>query len=196
MRCRSPSPSAADAVDVGDAGADAVGVVEGLAGQLDVAVDAEVAHHRPRAGHRQTRPGALEVGRGVEATEPVVEHEGLVAPQFLAAMQDDRHALGGVAELVDVGRDRGDARDPEVPRGDGAPEPLGERQDEAAHAGVDVTARADRLGQGGDVGDGVHDALGVLRSRADDQHGVVVDVGGHGVDVGGPVGDAPASCGA
>ena len=44
-----------------------------------------------------------------------------------------------------------------------------------------------RSAAGGDVGDRVDDALRVLRRRADDQHGVVVDRRGHGVDVGPPI---------
>ena len=42
-------------------------------------------------------------GRRVEAAEPVVEHERLVAAQLLGAVQDHRRALRRVAELVQVG---------------------------------------------------------------------------------------------
>ena len=61
-------------------------------------------------------PAALHARRRVEAAEPVVEHERLVAAQLLRAVQEHRRALRRVAELVHVGRDRGDAVDPEVPR--------------------------------------------------------------------------------
>ncbi len=50
-----------DAVDLGDTRPHPVGVVEHRAGQLDVPIDAEVLHHRPRGRHRQARSGALEV---------------------------------------------------------------------------------------------------------------------------------------
>ena len=64
------------------------------------------------------RPGlaALHSRRRVEAPEPVVEHEGLVAAQLLVAVDEHRRALRRVAELVDVGRDRRDAGHAKVPR--------------------------------------------------------------------------------
>ena len=89
-------------------------------------------------------PGALQVRRRVEASEPAVEDERLVAPQLLRPVQDDRHALRDVAELVDVGRDRVHAVDPEVPRRHLPAEHLGERQHEPAHAGVDVAVGSHR----------------------------------------------------
>ena len=79
------------------------------------------------------------------------------------------------------------ALDAEVPRRDVTPEALGERQHEAAHAGVDVAVGADGCGQRGDRRDGVDDALRVLRRRPDDEHGVRSDGGRHRVDVGRPV---------
>jgi hypothetical protein len=142
---------------------------------------------RPRRGHRQARARALQVGRSVEAAEPAVEGPRLVATQLLRAMQDHRCALGRVAELVDVGRDRVHALDPEVPRRHVAAEHLGERQHEAAHAGVDVTVGADRRGQCRDRRDRIDDALRVLRRRADHEHRALVDRVGHRLDVGRPV---------
>ena len=100
-------------------------------------------HHGPRRGHRRPRPGALQVRRGVQPTQPAVEHERLERPQLLGAVDDDRHALGRVAELVDVGRDRVHAVDAEVPRRDVPTEQLGERQHEPAHARVDVAVGVD-----------------------------------------------------
>ncbi len=85
---------------------------------------------------------ALHVGRRVEPAEPVVEHERLVTTQLLAAVQDHRRALRRVPELVQVGRDRRDAVDPEVPRRHRLAEQLHEREDEPAHARVDVHPRA------------------------------------------------------
>ena len=131
----------ADALDHADAG------VDGELGEPEVALDAEVVERGPRGGHRQRRPGALHAGAGVEATEPVVEHEGLVAAQRLGAVEHHRRALRRVAELVQVGADRGDAVHPEVPRRHVVAELLDEREEEAAHAGVGVEAGARVGGQ-------------------------------------------------
>ena len=65
--------------------------------------------------HRERGAGALEPGRGVEAAEPVVEHEGLVPAQRLRAPAAGRraaqrerplHLLAGEARVVErAGRD-------------------------------------------------------------------------------------------
>ena len=85
------------------------------------------------------------------------------------------------------------AVDAEVPRRTVSSEQLGERQHEAAHAGVDVAVGADRGGELGDLGDRVDDALRVLRRRSDDEHGVRTDGGRHRLDVGPSSPRAPAS---
>ena len=176
-----------DAVDGVDAGTHLVGVLERLTGQLDVAVDAEMRHDRPGGRHRQAGPGALQVRRGVEAAEPAVEHERLVAAEVLVPVEHHGRPLRCIAQLVDVGGDRGDARDSEVPLGHVPAEPLGERQHEAAHAGVDVEVDAGLVGHGRELADRIDHALRVLRSRTDHQDRVLVDQRGHRIDVGRPV---------
>ena len=86
-------------------------------------------------------------GRPVDARRPVGVEEPLQVPPVGVAVQDHRRALGRVAVLVDVGRDLGDARDPEVPRRHRPAEVLEERQHEAADAAVDVAADAPLGGQ-------------------------------------------------
>jgi hypothetical protein len=78
---------------------------------------------------------------------------------------------------VEVGADRRDPRDAEVPWqpfGVDVARPLQEREREAAHARVDVAVHVPIDGDGGDVGHGVDHALGVLRRRRDDEHRLVV----------------------
>ena len=170
-----------DAVDHADAG------VDGELGEPEVALDAEVVERGPRRGHGQRGPCALHAGARVEAAEPVVEHEGLVAAQRLGAVEHHRRALRRVAELVQVGADGGDAVHPEVPRRHVVAQLLDEREQEAAHAGVGVEAGARVGGHGRELGDGVDHALRVLRRAAHHQHRVRPDGLRHGVDVGPPV---------
>jgi hypothetical protein len=125
-------------VDRHDPGPHQVRVDQRLLREVDVAVDAEVLHDSPRTRHRQTRTGALHVRRRIESTQPVVEHERLVLAGLLRVVEDDRHTLRRVAQLVNVRRNRGHPVNPKVPRQNVAPDSLGERQHEAAHAGVDM----------------------------------------------------------
>ena len=156
-----------------------------------VAVVAEVVQHGPGRRHGAARLRAEDARRAVGAAEPAVGDEHLVAPQLPGAVDDHGGALGRVAELVEVDRDRRDAIDGEVPRRDRLAEPreVGER--DPAHAGVDVAADVPLGGERGDRRDRVDHALRVLRRGADDEHGAVVDRGSHRVDVGPPVGAAP-----
>ena len=87
------------------------------------------------------------------------------------AVKHDRRTLRAVAVLVDVGRDLGDPFDPEVPGRDVVPEPLQERQDEPADAGVDVAAQAVRRSQRSELWDGVHDPVRVVHGGRDDDRG-------------------------
>ncbi len=90
----------------------------GRGGHPQVAVVAEVVHHGPRRGHRAAALRAEDARRSVDATEPVVGDEGLVAAQLLVAVHDHRRALGRVAVLVQVDGDARDTRNREVPRRD------------------------------------------------------------------------------
>jgi hypothetical protein len=89
---------------------------------------------------------------------------------------------------VQVGRDRGDLVDPEVPGRDRPAQRLDPRQDEAADAGVDVQRQVVARGDGAQRGDGVDHAVRVLRGRADQQDRAPGDGPGHGVHVGAQVG--------
>ncbi len=167
---------------------DVVGGVEGAPDEVSIAVDAEVRYDRPGGGHREARPGPLQVRRCVEAAQPLVEHERLVAAELPRGVEQHRHPLRRVAQLVDVGRDGGDPLCPEVPRGGGATLHLGERQHEPAHAGIDVAAGSHRCGQCGDLRDGVDQSGRIVHGRGHDQGGVRPDHGCHRVGVGGEVG--------
>ena len=87
-----------------------------------------------------------------------------------------------------VDRDRRHPLDGEGPRGHSAPQPGGVRQDPAADARVDVTPDAACGGRGSDLGDRVHDPVGVRRRAGDHQHGVVIDRRSHGSGIGPVVG--------
>ena len=105
----------------------------------------------------------------------------------MVAVEDDRYALGRVAVLVQIGADRGDPWDGQVPLLGDVSERAQKRQDEPAQAGVDVAEDAAFQCQGAEFGDRVDHALGVGGGRADHEDGVVVDGVGHGVDVCAPV---------
>ena len=110
----------------------------------------------------------------------------------LVAVKHDGRALGGVAVLVDVGRDLGDAGDPEVPGWDVVAQALEEREHEPADARVDVTGHAVRGGERRELGDRVHDPVGIVERRGDDDRGAVGDEtlgGGHVGAVPGVEGD-------
>ena len=79
----------ANAVDPGDGDADLIDVFKHLPRQGEIAVFAEVPHHRPGRRHRQPRAGALHAGRSIKAAESAVEHKDLVSAQVLVAMQND-----------------------------------------------------------------------------------------------------------
>ena len=148
------------------------GVERGL-GEAQVALRAEVVEGGPRGGHRQASPRALHPRRGVEAAEPVVEHEGLVAAQRLGAVEQHGRALGGVAELVEVGRDRGDARRPGSPTAGRRAELLDERAGRSRPCTRRCGSwRRPSAASGSQLRDRVDDALRVLRRAADDEHGV------------------------
>ena len=91
--------------------------------QLHVARVPQMHHHRPRGGDRPRRPGARHRGRRVEAPEPVLRDEELLAGQLVVPIQDHRHALGRVPVLVHVRRHGRDPGHPEVelPRVDAGP---------------------------------------------------------------------------
>src|SRR5207237_1150395 len=71
----------------------------------------------------------------------------------------------------------------EVPRRNHSTGPLEERQNEAAHARVDVAAGVMLGRERGELGYGVDDALRVLRRRSDDEHSGHVDGLGHRLEV-------------
>ena len=96
------------------------GRVAHLAGQPQVAVHAQVGDRGPGGGDRGGRPGAGRGRRAVQPAGPAVEQEVLLRQHPLVAVQQQRGALEAPAVLVDVGRQRGDARRPGSPRAGGA----------------------------------------------------------------------------
>ncbi len=146
-----------------------------LVGEAEVALHAEVRDRGPGRRDRRAWAGARGGGRAVEPTRPRVVEEVLVAQELGVAVQQHRHPLERPPVLVDVGRQRGDARDRQVPRGHRLAEPLPERQEPPAEAGVDVEERPPLVGQCRQLGDGVDDAVGVAGGRADEQRGAPVE---------------------
>ena len=155
--------------------------------EAQVALGAQVVQHGPRRGDGAARLRPQHARGAVEAAQPVVGDERLVATEVLGSVEDHRRALGGVAELVEVDGDRRDAVDPEVPGCDGVAEQLQVGERDTAHARVDVAADASLGGDGRHLLDRVHHALGVLRRRGHDQGRVGVDRGSHRRGIGSPV---------
>ena len=160
----------------------------GVGGQTEVAVLAEVVEDGPTGGDGAARPGAGHGRRPVEAAQPVGGDERLQAGQVGIAVEDDRHPLGRVSVLVEVGADGRHPGDGQVPGFGDVAERAEEGEDEPAQAGVDVAEDAPLGGQRRQVGDRVDHALRIRRCRADHQNGVVVHGVGHGPDVGAAVG--------
>ena len=90
----------------------------------------------------------------------------------LRAVQHHRRALDAVAVLVQVGGDRRHARHAEVPRRDVVPEPLEERQHEAAETRIDVERHAGVRRDLRHLRDRVDHAERIVRRRPDDEHRV------------------------
>ena len=178
---RAVDPEAIDGVDAVD---EAVPGVEDSFDDAEVALFAEVVEDGPGGCDAAAGAGAGVAAGGVEARGPVFEGEALVFDEGLVAEEEAGDALVGVAELVDVHGNGGDAIDGEVVVGDGVAELSGEGEYIAAVTGVDVAPEVVLLGEGADFGDGVGDAVGVGGSGAGDEDGVFVDGAGHGVEVG------------
>src|SRR3972149_5800450 len=113
-----------------------------------------------RRAFRKRSPPPGEGGRAVKAPGPVGDREVLVMAELVATIEDDRRALGGVAVLVRVGGDGGDAREPEIERGYVVAQLLGPGEEEAAEAAVGVEADASGPRQLRELLDGVDDAGG------------------------------------
>ena len=187
--CASGSPSTSrpgDRADAVDASCRVASIV--TCRQAAVAVDAEVVHHGPRGRHRQARPRALHARRRVEPAEPVVEDERLVAPQLLRrgarapTRPSARNRACGCRPRSSSRRRRGSptaATTSPFSSMNGSTKP-------PMQASTCIDAPTDAASSASSR-DRVDDALRVLRSRADDQHGVVADAVGHRVDVGAPV---------
>ena len=126
-------------------------------------------HDRPGGRDGPAGPGAGHGGRGINAAGPIRIHKELVATQRRVAIQDHRSALGRVRVLVQVHRQRRDARDAEIERGDRVSQFAHKGQHKTADAGVGVKQDAVLLRHLGQIGDGVHHAMRIGRGRADDQ---------------------------
>jgi hypothetical protein len=125
------------------------GGLEDRLGVLAVALAAELTIDAHVAASSPPEREPSMPGRAVLAAGPVGEEEVLGVAPRLVAEQQHRRALEGVAVLVGVGRDAGDAGEAEVEHRDVVAELLAERQDEAAEAAVDVQpdARSRRRGR-------------------------------------------------
>jgi hypothetical protein len=118
------------------------------------------------------------------AQQAALSPPGRLPARVGAPVQDHRGALGGVAELVGVGRHRGHPGDREVEGGHVEAEPPRPRQDEAAQAGVGVEADPALGGDGGQLPDGVDDPVREAGGRADQGHRPAGHGPRHGPDVG------------
>ena len=80
--------------------------------------------------------------------------------------------LRSVAKLVSVSRDTSDASHCEVKWLQSYPQLVGEDYKEAPEAGVYMNRNVELTTEGGDVTDGIHDAVSVLRGRGQQHDGV------------------------
>jgi len=87
--------------------------------------------------------------------------EELVLAQVAVAIEHDGRALGTVGVLVQIHRDARDAIDREVEVWHLVAELAEVGEQEAADAGVHVHPHAALLGQGRELHDRIHDAVGV-----------------------------------
>ena len=110
-----------------------------------------------------------------------------MAAQLRRAVEHDAGALRGVAILVRVGRDRGDAGQREIEGRHRPAERARKRQHEAAETGVGVEADVARAGELGELGDRVDDAVREAGRRADHADRVATDRAAHRGHVGAEV---------
>jgi hypothetical protein len=171
-----------------DGGEERPGAVAHLLRLAHVALVAEVPQGGPRAGDGRGRPRPRGGGRPVQAPGPAVEEEPLVPERGRVAVEDDRRALEGVPVLVQVGRQRGDAFDAEVPGRDRFADAGPEGEQPTAEAGVDVHREIAFERDRGEGLDGVDDPERVAGRGADDEDRAVIDGGRARAGVGAAVG--------
>ena len=158
---------------------EAVGRLARGADELGEPVRAQHLQDRPRGRHR-ARTARAQHGRVDDGVPgPGGRREVLGVVPLARPVEHHRGALGCVAELVQVRRDRRDPGHGEVPRlVDVAPP----RQHPAADARVDVAGDTARGRTRGHLGDRVDGAERVARRADDDERRPLVD---HGQHVGG-----------
>ena len=157
-------------------------------GHAQIARMAQVVHHRPGRGDGAARARAHQRVGEVLAARPVVEVVAHQREGLGVGEEQGRGALGGVAVLVQVGRDRGHALDREIEVGDVGAELARERREVAAHAGIDMHPAAVLARQRRDLGNGVDHAMRKGRRRAHHHRGVGREGGAHRRRVGAEVG--------
>ena len=161
-----------------------VGGLEDLLGVLQVALAAQLHHRGPRGGEQAAAARPVHRRRAVLSTGPLGLVEVLAPTKRRVAERHHGRALQAVAVLVGVRAHRGDARQAVVEHLERVAQLLAEGQDEPAQAAVDVQADAALDRQLGHLADRVDRAVAVVAGRADDRHGVLVDLGAHRSHVG------------
>lgn len=162
--------------------------VDDLVAAVDVAGLTDGHHTGPAASDQGAGTRAGHGGRGVDTAGPVGHDEVLVCTERAVAVEHDGAALGGESVLVGIDADAGDSRLAEVEaslllvRGREAGL-LEKGDDEGAQTAVDV--QGDLVGDGktGEGRDVVYQAMGEVRGRSDQQHGVGIDETADGRDV-------------
>ena len=158
-----------------------------------VALDAEVLERRPGRGDAAGRPRADERAGQEAAVRPAAEVEVVVLRLVGVAVEDGRRRLRAEAELVQVGRDRGDTPGTSKSKsGMSRPICLHERREVAADAGVDVQPDALFVGEAAELRDRVDAAVREVRRRADQHDRVGIDGGLEPGEVDAEVGARPA----
>ena len=139
-------------------------------------VAAEMAGDGPRGCGAGRGPGTEQRRIHDRIAGPVRGSEESCAMPVTIGVQQNRCALGGVAVLVEISGQAGDAGRRQVPRRDLAGPP---GESEPAEAGVDVERKSVSQCERPDLGDRIHCARRIVRCRSDQQYGPVVDAVGH-----------------
>ncbi len=142
---------------------------------------AQVVQDGPGARHRAAALAGCDGGVDQRVTGSIGAGEKLVFADVLVPVHDARSALGGVAVLVQVGRDGGHARHAEIEIGQVVAQLAHEREMDAAHAAIHVEEQALLLGQRADLGNRVDHALRVAWCRSHQQNRVFGDGRSHGI---------------
>src|SRR5215469_10604366 len=148
----------------------------------------QAAHHRPGRRRRAGGPRPDQALRRIGPAGPAIEGKAKELPILGMAQDQGGHAAGGEAEFVQIGGERADAFDLETPGRDGCAGGPEEGQEIAADAAIDMAPEPVLAGDRRDGGNRIDETMGPAGRGAHDGDGVGGHLGGHGRDIGAPVG--------